>query len=310
MQQESLLFTHAGEIGALDGVPAIARDRANRSHLAELKGQVIAEIDRLRDHDNRSDDDNKRLDDAKKQLHGIEDIAKRIDHPDATKGQQQAVLLGIDTAGTGRAIVAAGNPDTATNVATYVPGTGARLEMAGGDIDRSDKMLASATKAGSPSTSVITWIGYEAPQSLPSAASESYAEGAKKDLDRFQDGLRTTHEGPPSHNTVLGHSYGSTVIGHTAHTEHINADELVVAGSPGVGVHKASDLNFPTDHVYATVAEHDMIHLSNIETYNDWGQPVDRIHDRDPANPQFGAHVFASDPGTAGLPGWLQRRCP
>src|SRR5256885_2058344 len=134
--------------------------------------------------------------------------------------RQQAFLPGIDTAGNGRAIVAMGNPDTAANVATYVPGTGARLEMAGADMDRSDRMLASATKAGSPSTSVITWIGYDAPQSIPSAASESYAEGAKKDLDRFQDGLRATHEGPPSHNTVLGHSYGSTVIGHTAHSEH------------------------------------------------------------------------------------------
>ena len=32
MQQESLLFTHAGEIGALDGVPVAVRDRANRAH--------------------------------------------------------------------------------------------------------------------------------------------------------------------------------------------------------------------------------------------------------------------------------------
>jgi Alpha/beta hydrolase len=304
MQKESLLFTHAAEIGALDGVPAAARDRANRTHLAELKGQVVAELDRLQGKDNRSDDENKRLEDAKKKLHGIEDVEKRIDHPDPTKGQQQAFLLGIDTAGSGRAIVAAGNPDTAANVATYVPGTGARLEMAGADMDRADKMLASAASASSPSTSVITWIGYEAPQSLPDAVSEDYAEGAKKDLDRFQDGLRATHEGAPSHNTVLGHSYGSTVIGHTAHTEHINADELVFVGSPGVGVDKASQLNFPTDHVYATEAEHDMIRLSNIVTFNEWGQPVDRIHGLDPTFQQFGAHAFASDPGTAGsMPG-------
>ena len=132
------------------------------------------------------------------------------------------------------------------------------------------------------------------------AASESYAEGAKKDLDRFQDGLRATHEGAPSHNTVIGHSYGSTVIGHTAHTEGINADALVFVGSPGVGVENASQLNFPTDHVYATVAEHDMIHLANSLQVDQYGHVYDLVHNFDPTIPRFGDHVFASDPGTAG----------
>jgi hypothetical protein len=288
-----LLFTHAAEIGALDGVPAVVRDRANRNHLAQLKGQVVAEVDRLSAKPNRTDDENARLEDARRKLHGIEDIEKRINQPDRTAGQQDAFLLGIDTAGTGRAIVAMGNPDTATNVATYVPGTGARLEMVGADMGRADAMLASATLAGSSSTSVITWIGYDAPQDLLDATSTSYAEGAKKDLDRFQDGLRATHQGPPSHNTVLGHSYGSTVIGHTAHTETINADELVFVGSPGVGVNHVSELNFSADHVHATVAEHDIIHLANIE------EPED-VHELDPTSDRFGAHVFASDPGTEG----------
>lgn len=301
MRQESLLFTHAAEIGALDGVPAIARDRANRSHLAELKGQVMADIERLEGNPNRSDEDNKRLEDAKKKLHGLEDVEKRINNTDAARGRQPAFLLGIDTAGTGRAIVAAGNPDTATNVATYVPGTGTRLEMAGADMDRADRMLAAATGAGSPSTSVITWIGYDAPQNIaPDAASESYAEGAKKDLDRFQDGLRATHEGAPSHNAMIGHSYGSTVIGHTAHTEGINADALVFVGSPGVGVDNATELNFPTDHVYATVAEHDAIHLSNTLQVDQYGRVYDLVHNFDPTIAHFGAQVFASDPGSPG----------
>lgn len=119
IQRESLLFTHAAEIGAMDGVPAVVRDRANRSHLAQLKGQVVADIDRLGAKPNRSDEDNARLEDANKKLHGIEDVERRLASTDTTK--QQAVLLGIDTAGTGRAIVAMGNPDTATNVAPSCP---------------------------------------------------------------------------------------------------------------------------------------------------------------------------------------------
>lgn len=167
-------------------------------------------------------------------------------------------------------------------------------------------MLASAAVAGSPSTSVITWVGYDAPPGFVDAASEDYAEGAKKDLDRFQDGLRATHEGVPSHNTIVGHSYGSTVIGHTARDEGINADELVFVGSPGVGVNNAAQLNFPTDHVHATVAEHDIIHLSNIESVDhESGKAHDPIHDRDPTRQGFGAHVFGSDPGTPGS--WYER---
>lgn len=292
MQQESLLFTHAAEIGALDGIPAVARDRANRSHLTQLKGQLVAEQERLEARGNRSDDENGRLEEVKRKLGGIQDIENRL-NADPAKGQQEAFLLGIDTAGTGRALIAAGNPDTATNVATYVPGTGASLATVGGDISRADAMLGSAAAAGSPSTSVITWVGYDAPQDLLEAATEGYAEGAKKDLDRFQDGLRATHQGAPSHNTVLGHSYGSTVIGHTASDEGIDANEMVFVGSPGVGVGNASELNFPTDHIHATVAEHDIIHLSNIEDPHD-------VHGPDPTADHFGAHVFTSDPGTTG----------
>jgi pimeloyl-ACP methyl ester carboxylesterase len=154
-------------------------------------------------------------------------------------------------------------------------------------------MLASATAAGSPSTAVITWVGYDAPQTIvPEAALERYADGAKQDLDRFQDGLRATHEGAPSHNTVLGHSYGSTVIGHAARDEGLNADELVFVGSPGVGVGNAGELHFPTEHVHATVAEHDMIHMSN--------EALADVHGPDPAGSQFGAQVFTSKPGTEG----------
>lgn len=134
---------------------------------------------------------------------------------------------------------------------------------------------------------MITWVGYDAPQDILDAASETYAERAKADLDRFQDGLRVTHEGTPSHNTLIGHSYGSTVIGHTARDEGIDADELVFVGSPGVGVDHASQLNFPINHVFATVAEHDIIHLANLEVRDEYGNPHDVVHGFDPTGPDL-----------------------
>lgn len=303
MQQESLLFTHAAEIGALDGVPAVVRDRANRNRLVELQGQLEAEKQRLEARGGQlSPQERDRLGEIDGKLKGILAIAGRLNSGDAT--QQQAFLLGIDTAVNGRAIIAMGNPDTAANVCTYVPGTGAKLAGASGEMERADRMNTAATRAGSPSTSTIAWIGYDAPQSIfPEAGSESYAEGARKDLDRFQDGLRATHEGQRSHNVVLGHSYGTTVVGHAAHHERLDVDGVVLLGSPGLGweVGNAKDLNLPPEHVYATTAENDSIKNTNIpDSYND---PVSQAADplgRDPADPRFGGQVFTSSPGTPG----------
>ncbi|MFC5107547.1 alpha/beta hydrolase [Kibdelosporangium philippinense] len=303
MQQESLLYTHSSEIGALDGVPAIARDRANRTRLTELKAQLLAEQERLNGlGERRIGPDNDRLAEINAKLNGIEKIEERLRA--ATETKQQAFLLGIDTNGTGRAIVAMGNPDTSANLCTYVPGTGAKLADVEREMDRADRMADAAKKADSPSTSVIAWIGYDAPQHpIFEAPFDSYADGAKKDLDRFQDGLRATHEGPKSHNVVLGHSYGSTVIGHTARDEQLDVDGVIFVGSPGVGVDKIEELHLPPDQVHATVAENDIIRQSN--NPHSFDDPIERsmdIHGPDPADARFGGHVFASDPGTPSWP--------
>ncbi|WP_239154134.1 alpha/beta hydrolase [Amycolatopsis sp. FDAARGOS 1241] len=90
--------------------------------------------------------------------------------------------------------------------------------------------------AGSPAPSVNTWVGYDAPGELWDAASESYADNGKAGLSRFEDGLRASHGGSQSHNTMLGHSYGTTVVGHAARDGGLNADDLVFVASPGAGV--------------------------------------------------------------------------
>jgi hypothetical protein len=286
----TLLRDRPDWVGNLDGIPVVDRDAANRSVLAH-------EINRLQSDTSEE---------GKGKLHGLLDIDKRLNQPGKT--QQQAFLMGLDTSGDGRAIVSSGNPDTAMNVATYVPGTGSDLSKIGGDIDRSDRMLAAAEEAGSPSTAVVTWLGYDAPDGLYNAGSESYADGGKAALGGFQDGLRETHQGDTqSHNTVLGHSYGTTVVGHAASDGGLNADELVFVASPGVGADNANQLHLDGvdqadigRHVHSTVAEHDVIKMTNIEISGDGGPPVDIALGPDPATAQFGGQVFASDPGTKG----------
>ncbi|WP_037304334.1 alpha/beta hydrolase [Amycolatopsis orientalis] len=269
----ALLQRNPDLVGNLDGVPAADRDAANRAVLAR-------ELARLHGDPRRT---------------GLEAIERRLAQP-----EPRAFLLGLDTSGDGKAIVSAGNPDTAVNVATYVPGTGSELAKIGGDLNRSDKMWASATTAGSPSTAVITWLGYDAPDGITDAANEKYADGGKAALAGFQDGLRETHQGPPSHNTVLGHSYGTTVVGHAARDGGLAADELAFVASPGVGAHDVSQLHLdgvdPGEiggHVHATVAEHDMINLANLEIAG-----YDPVLGQDPTDAEFGARVFTSAPGT------------
>lgn len=189
-----------------------------------------------------------------------------------------------------------GNPDTATNVATFVPGTGARLGTVNGFMGWSDNMVQAANAAGSPSTSVIAWVGYNAPQDIfPQAAENSYADGAKQDLDRFEDGLRASHDGPPAHNTVIGHSYGTTVVGHAARDGNLNANDVVFVASPGVGVANVDQLHLdgvPADkvgqHIHSTVAQHDPIQLAA------------GINGPSPTGLSFGGTTFTSDPGDAG----------
>ncbi|GAA4530138.1 hypothetical protein GCM10023192_18100 [Amycolatopsis samaneae] len=299
----------------LDGIPVLDRDAANRAVLKREIEKLQTEATRIARTNpnnprtpNQSDWPGKeKLDAIAAKLKGLHDIENRLDRPGP--GQQQAFLIGLDTSGDGKAIVSSGNPDTAKNVATYVPGTGSDLGRIDGDLDRSDRMVTSAREVGSPSTAVVTWLGYDAPDELVNAGSESYADNGKAALGDFQDGLRATHQGDePSHNTVLGHSYGTTVVGHASRDGGLNADELVFVASPGVGVGNASGLHLDGvsqadigHHVHSTAAEHDMIKVTNIEVTEDIGSgPEDIALGPDPAAAKFGGRVFTSDPGTEG----------
>ncbi|MGH3864944.1 MAG: alpha/beta hydrolase [Pseudonocardiaceae bacterium] len=293
--QESLLFSHGAEIGGLDGIPAAVRDRVNRSLLLEQKDKLLEERSRLMTQGG-NDDLRKRIDEINGKLGGIDAIEKRLAiAPSAA--YPQPYLLKINSDGNGRAIVAVGDPDTASNVATYVPGTGSNLAKCGYDLDRADRMARAAASAHSPSTSVITWIGYDAPQSIiPDAAFEKYALGAEKDLQGFQDGLRATHDGPPSHNTVIGHSYGTTTIGYAARDGSLNANDVVFVASPGVGVLDAGGLHLTgvdpsqnSSHIHSTTAAHDIIKVAD----GSFG-PNPSMH------PEFGGQTFRSAPGNEG----------
>ena len=97
----------------------------------------------------------------------------------------------------------------------------------------------------SETDAVAAWIGYDAPGDLGGVVGEDLAhrKGGGLLADDV-DGLRAGRDGPPAHVTVVGHSYGSTTVGHAAHDHHLAVDDIVLVGSPGVGGgnHHATDL--------------------------------------------------------------------
>ncbi|MFB7617072.1 alpha/beta hydrolase [Kitasatospora sp. NPDC056181] len=303
-QQHRFVLNHPDQIGNLDGIPAVTRDEANQIRMARTKQDLQTQLNQLGPEPpktvvtpggiitNPMYSAWKTLhDDAQEKLDSINTIESRL-NGDKLKARdgRPAFLLGFDTTGKGRAIIAINNPDTADNVLTFVPGTHARFGQAPGDIDKADEMAKTAAEADrTKTTATIAWVGYDAPQNLvPEASSNSYAENAEKDLARFQTGLRTTHEGAPSHNTLMGHSYGSVTVGFTMRDLRPPVDDVILVGSPGVGVDHAKDLNIDPSHVYVCRGSEDTMIKNAARTGLLFGT--------DPVADEFGAqHLPAGD---------------
>ncbi|MBH5144554.1 hypothetical protein I3517_18295 [Rhodococcus erythropolis] len=254
-------------IGSRDGLPALDRDYYNRRYLSaleQLPDRTVAA--------------------------GYTAVRGEL-RPDT-------FLLSVTD---GHAVVAVGNPDAADNVATLVPGTGSGLSGVGGDLQRTKAMYDAAVRAApTEATSVILWSGYDAPPGIPDAASDRYANSAAPRLDSFQDGLRTSHDGQPSHNVVIGHSYGSTVVGAaTTRGASLDVDELVFVASPGVDVERVNELSLDgvdsdevARHVHSMTAFWDPVQLI---------PKILGVHGFDPSDPEFGAQMFAGSPGQPGF---------
>jgi hypothetical protein len=225
-------------------------------------------------------------------------------------------LLGVGLEGNGRAIVAFGNPDTSKNVSAYVPGLGTKLdgEFANGTVKRAFDTAKGAQQID-PSSSAIVWLGYDAPQALD-VMTEGDAERGAPAYNSFLGGISATNDHEDPHVTAIGHSYGSRLVG--AATQEPGgipgADDIILVGSPGVGVDKAEDLGGGKEHVWVGAAENDIVTKlpSGVETAAFFGggpisgyllgDIVDQGDDdiwfgKDPASEAFGANRFKTLPG-------------
>ncbi|MGK5742805.1 alpha/beta hydrolase [Micromonospora sp. URMC 103] len=307
-QRRWLVAHEPALVGGLDGVPVAARDQANRLLLGARRAVLLAERGRLLARLPPGPVDTARLHLLDARLAGLDALAERM----GGAAGPRAYLLGLDPAGEGRVVVALGDPDDAERVFTYVPGMTAGLDDAPGELVRAGRVLdRCAELAPGQRSAAVLWLDYDAPDFLHEAVTAEKARDAGPALHRFQDGLRATHDGPPARQTVLGHSYGSLVVGTAARDHGLAADALVFVGSPGVGVGHAADLRVPPGEVWASSAADDVIRLarppdelarraltgtSPLAAALGW--PGRDGHElwfgRDPADPGFGGRVFPS----------------
>ncbi|WP_328857219.1 alpha/beta hydrolase family protein [Williamsia herbipolensis] len=301
--EKAELWNHDRNAGNLDGVPAADRDHFNRRNLVDLQRHAQQQLDKPEPEfrpsprwSHKEDSPGYRAwkkdhDAAQQQLDGLKALDDRL----TSQSDPPLYLLAVKD--NGQAVVSVNNPDTADNVSTYVPGTGTNIGTLNGDIDRSEKMVASASRADpTATTAVVAWQDYQAPQDIKRDAWQPhYAEDASGSLDRFQNGIAATHVGADNpHTSVLGHSYGTTVVGQAALDPHtLNTDDVILVASPGLAdLGNVNDLHLtgvPSsdngNHVWATVADNDPIRWT----------PGVVLGDK-PWSEAYGASLFSSDP--------------
>ncbi|HWS38204.1 MAG TPA: alpha/beta hydrolase [Actinoplanes sp.] len=302
-QRDWLLVTDAVSLAGVEGIPVADRDIANRLLLGDHRRALDTMAARGADPD--------RVRDLRE---GLDRLSARL----ADDSGPRAYLVGLGLADEGRAVVALGDPDRAVNVLTHVPGMTSDLRSLGGELTRAERVAVRAGELGpAGSTSAVVWLDYDAPDFLHEAVSPRQAREGAVELRRFQEGLRATHEGEPARQTVLGHSYGSLLVGAATAGGRLAADGVVFVGSPGVGVDSAALLGVPADQVWSTTSRTDVIQLARdprdllpgvVLPDALFGTERELWFGRNPSHPSFGGRVFASQAGAGHLGYWDEDR--
>jgi pimeloyl-ACP methyl ester carboxylesterase len=283
--QDQLIREFPATIGWMNGLPATARNAANRLAMSQEKASLERELAQLEAHPPPATDYlgakagyvpspafmqwQAQVAGIEHELAGISSVARAL-ALGGHAGLPPAYLLGFSSAGIGKAIVAFGNPDTAATTVTYVPGVGTALTGALSNSQRAANLWLQAHRADpGRSLSSIFWLDYNAPRRGLSLAglmadrqigSIADAVAGAKSLAGFQAGLAAAHvAGVPDRTVLLGHSYGSLVVGEAAAHDGVRPDDIIFVGSPGVGVNHAAQLGIPAGHVWAGANVNDPI---------------------------------------------------
>ena len=286
-QRRLAVAEHPAVLGSLAGLPASVRDAANRLLLTRLLHSLRAERDRMLaggfrmvPAELRAVADRVRIELA------IAESVERVLIAHA-RGGSAARLLTLDLNGAGRVAIGLGDVDRARHVAVLVPGMG---QDAGHGVERTvqsaERLRQQADHESVETTATVAWVGYAAPgwAQVPfTARALAGGRGLAADLHALVAG-RTADGGDPPHTTVVGHSYGSTVVGAAATTQPLQAEDLVLLGSPGTMTEHVDELGRRRGHVFVGEAAFDVV--ADLSVFG-----------ADPSAREFGATRIRADPG-------------
>lgn len=270
-ERDDVIAKHPDWIGNRDGIPAWARDRANRSLIEDYRSELEEERDRLKEAlsnkllariglEGLLTNEDRQLELIEAKLLGLDRIGDVVGE-DFSSSNRQLLVLDITGEQQLKAAVAVGDLDTADHVAVFTPGMTSTVQGSLKDIDRDMAALrtlatAESAKYGDGGTvATVAWLGYEAPQwnglqGLDrSVLTDSLAKRGAADLAQFYGGIDASRDVDP-HITALGHSYGSTTTGLALQRTH-GVDDAVFFGSPGIGTGSVADLHLSPGHAYA-----------------------------------------------------------
>ncbi|MFI6045321.1 alpha/beta hydrolase [Nocardia sp. NPDC051321] len=270
-QQRDFITNHPAEIGNRDGIPASARDQANRNQIPQIRATLEQAITTAQ----AAGADPKDYQDISNRLNDLNAVDKAVDG----KPDRKLLLLDMYSGRQGRAAIAVGDPDKADHISVTAPGLNTTVrDSIGGMSNEATNLRDEAQKQlddkgrKNETVSTIAWIGYDPPQ-IPGwpdpnslvggneVARDDVARAGAVDLSRFYNGLEAANSGDkPPHITAVGHSYGSLTTGLALQQPggHPVID-MVVYGSPGIEANSPADLGLQTGHGYVMRAEDDPI---------------------------------------------------
>ena len=316
-------------LGNMNGVDGATRNEINKARAdrdyeklhAELKGMTKRgpgkRATEFKDDQNRTlyarvgEDDIDflaRMENLKKRLPEIDGVHNAI-HGDKN------VSLYLYEPATGEkgheathAAYVSGDIDKADHVSTFTPGMGTKVAESGDNIDRMNELKNRAEAQGKGSVATVTWVGYDAPSNIAEARTADRAETGGHDLAKHLEGIKDMRDAShhPVHQSVLGHSYGSSASSYALKQVRPGVvGDYLAFGSPGLAG-SAEEMHVPQGHAYS------MIYLNN------WGSSADFLQDgnvakrlvtdvfsygngvlgKDPMDPKWGYKYL--DPGSSG----------
>lgn len=217
-QRDRLVADFPHEVGNTDGVPWPLRVAANRVNIAEA---ILAES---------GDDDGSR-----RRLSVYRDLLAEVDDPNHAGDRIRRQIIGFDP-DRASLIELHGDLASARGVAVLVPGVNTTIEGSAANTATARRFV---TGSGGEAA-MITYLGGPFPQVhnplavLLDAADPDRALDMAPRLVAFSEDVERT-VGPGVPVTVIGHSYGGSIVG-TAETLGMTSDRTLFLAAAGAGV--------------------------------------------------------------------------